>query len=74
MGENADIVKDSRSRGGKARADFKESINNVWNLPGKNKGQSSEKGPENPAQGYNQDTFLGVDMQVLGLEIRAYST
>ena len=74
MGENADIVKDSRSRGCKARADLKESINNFWNLPGKNKGQSSEEGPKNPAKGYNQHAFLSVDMQVLGLEIRAYST
>ena len=74
MRENADIVEDSRSRGGESRADLKESINNVWNLLGKNKGQGSEEGPKNPAQSYNQDTFLGVDMQVLGLEIRAYAT
>ena len=74
MGEDANIVEDSRSCRGEARANLKESINNVWNLPGKNKGQSSEEGPKNPAKGYNQDTFLGVDMQVLGLEIRAYST
>ena len=74
MRENADIVENSRSRGCKARADLKESIDDVRYLTREDKGQGSEEGPENPAKGYNQYTFLGIDMQVLGLEIRAYST
>ena len=74
MRENADIVENSRSRGCKAGADLKEGIDDVRYLTREDKGQGSEEGPENPAKGYNQYTFLGVDMQVLGLEIRAYAT
>ena len=74
MRENADIVENSCSRGCKAGADLKEGIKDGRYRTRDDTGQGSEEGPENPAKGYNQYTFLGVDMQVLGLEIRAYAT
>ena len=62
MRENADIVENSCSRSCKAGADLKEGINDVRYLTREDKGQGSEEGPKNPSKGYNQHTFLGVDM------------
>ena len=48
MRENTDIIQDSGSCRGEARADFKEGIDDIWNLTRKDKWKSTEEGPENP--------------------------
>ena len=48
MRENTDIVQDSGSCCGEARADFKEGIDDIWNLSRKDKWKSTKEGPENP--------------------------
>ena len=49
----------------KARADFKEGIDNVGNLSRKDKGKGAKEGPEDPTEGYNQDSFLSINVKVL---------
>ena len=49
----------------KAGADFKEGIDNVWNLARKDKGKGTKEGPWDPTKCYNQDSFLSIDVKIL---------